>query len=258
MYRKNPLKAKLNAGEVAIGCWTHLESTAAAEIIALSGYDAIIIDHEHGSGNMASAVQLMQAISATTCSPIIRVPWNDPVLIKRALDAGPEGIMAPSIETADEAAQMVAACKYPPEGIRGSGHVLARASSYGLAADAYARDNGAELLIIAQIESVGAVERIETITATPGIDMFFIGAVDLSASAGDMGNFENQVFVDAQARAEDAILKSGKKLGGIALPHEDAATLFSRGYHFVMSASDVIMLREAASQNINAASGKDD
>ena len=250
MYRKNALKEKLLDGNPALSCWLHLTSPIAAEIMSLVGYDGAVIDLEHGPVDYLGATSLMHAMSATSTSSIIRVPWNDPVEIKRALDTGVEGIMVPSVDTAEAAQAAVDACCYPPRGIRGAAHILNRASSYGLENERYLRENVSELLIICQVESLDSIASIEEIVGVDGVDMLFIGPLDLSGSAGELGNFTNPVFVEALARAEQAIIESNKLLGGIPRPGDSALEMFARGYNLVVSSSDVLLLRDAAREDL--------
>lgn len=246
MYRENSFKKRLLAGGQCYGCWLHLCSPVAAEVLALAGYDAMIIDHEHGSGDLVGAVQIMQAMSATPAAPIVRVPWNDPVALKRALDTGPECVMIPSINSADEARAAVAACRYPPDGMRGAAYGLVRASDYGLAAKAYF-DNGQDnLLVICQIETVEAVDAIPEIAAVDGVDMLFIGPIDLSGSIGKLGRFDDPDVIALRERAENAVKASGKLLGGLAVPNLAIADMAARGYDFVTAASDITLLRDSA------------
>jgi len=246
MYRENGFKKRLLAGERCYGCWLHLCSPVAAEVLALAGYDAMIIDHEHGSGDLVGAIQIMQAMSAAPASPILRVPWNDPVALKRALDTGPEGVMIPSINSAEEARAAVAACRYPPDGMRGAAYGLVRASDYGMAADDYFTTVQDKLLIACQIETAEAVDAIPEIAAVDGVDMLFIGPIDLSGSIGKLGQFDDAAVIALRERAEDAIKASGKLLGGLAVPNLSIANMAVRGYDFVTAASDITLLRDAA------------
>ena len=250
MFRENALKKKLLDGNPALSCWLHLTSPVAAEIMSLAGYDGAVIDLEHGPVDYLGATALMQAMSASSTSSIIRVPWNDPVEIKRALDTGVEGIMMPSVDTAEAAQAAVAACHYPPQGIRGAAHILNRASSYGLDQERYLRENARELLVICQVESLDSVSNIEEIAAVDGIDMLFIGPLDLSGDTGKLGDFANPTFVDALARAEQVIVESDKLLGGIPRPDDSPLKMFARGYNFVVSSSDVMLLRDAALRDL--------
>lgn len=250
MFRENPLKNKLLAGDRALACWLHLASPIAAEIIALCGFEGALIDLEHGPIDYHDATHLMQAMNGFEISPIIRVPWNDPVEIKRALDIGAEGIMVPSVETAEAAQQVVSACHYPPRGIRGAAHILNRAASYGLAGDAYLETGGKQLLVICQIETRKGVNNLESILAVEGIDMLFIGPNDLSGDISGVGDYGNPEFIAALARAEKLIAASDKWLGGIPRPDDSPRQMLERGYDFVISGSDVLMLRDSALKNL--------
>jgi len=250
MYRKNTLKQKLLNGDTALSCWLHLTSPIAAEIISLVGYDGAVIDLEHGPADYLGATTLMQAMSGTSISSIIRVPWNDAVEIKRALDTGVEGIMIPSVDTFEDAKEAVAACRYPPHGFRGAAYILNRAASYGLESAEYLKDEGRELLVICQVESLESIANLEEISSVDGIDMLFIGPLDLSGTAGQLGNFDNPVFIEALSRAEQVIKDSNKFLGGIPRPGDTPRDMFSRGYNFIVSTSDVMLLRDAALQDI--------
>lgn len=250
MYRENHLKKQLLNGQKTLACWLHTDSPIVAEIIAMVGYDGAVIDLEHGPNNYLSATNLMQSMRIGPTCPIIRVPWNNPVEIKRALDTGCEGIMAPEVNSAAEAETFVRACFYPPKGKRGAASVLNRASSYGLDNIKYLEDNGNELLVIAQIESLEAVANLEQIAAVNGIDVLFIGPSDLSGDCGQIGDYSNPVFIEALAKAEDIIKKSNKFLGGLPRACDSAGAMLERGYDFVISGSDVLMLRDAALQDL--------
>ncbi len=255
MFRENQLKRKLQLGQPVFSFWLHTASPMVAEILALSGYDGAIIDLEHGPDNYLSATSHMQAMSAASTCPIIRVPWNDPVEIKRALDTGVEGIMIPEVNSVAEAEAAVTACHYPPRGKRGVASVLNRASSYGLQVSDYEKTCGQELLVIAQIESLKAVANLEQIAAVDGIDVLFIGPSDLSGDCGKVGDFNNPVFVDALARAERIIKKSDKFLGGLPRGCDPATAMLERGYDFIISASDVLLLRDAALHDLQTVRG---
>lgn len=246
MYRENKFKQRILTGERCFGCWLHLGSPIAAELLALAGFDALIIDHEHGAGELTGAIQLMQGISATNSSPIIRVPWNDPVALKRALDIGPQGVMIPSINSAAEARAAIKACRYPPQGIRGAAYGLVRATDYGLAAREYLENLYEDMMIICQVETSEAVDAIPEIAAVEGVEMLFIGPIDLSGSIGKLGQFDDGEVIALRERAEDAIKISGKLLGGLAVPNLSITDMVSRGYNFITAASDITLLRDAA------------
>ena len=246
MYRENAIKKRMLAGEKVNGCWLHLNNAIAAEIIALAGFDAVIIDHEHGSGDFLNAISLLQAVSATPATAIMRVPWNDPVYIKRALDIGVEGIIVPSVNSVEEARAAVAACRYPPAGIRGAAFPLVRCADYGLQAGRYLAETNDSLLVICQTESVAAVEAIEEIAAVDGVDMLFIGPLDLSGSMGILGQVESAEFLAMRERAEKAIKGAGKLMGGLSVTGDSPQAMKERGYDFITAVSDSMLVRDGA------------
>ncbi|MFQ5786262.1 MAG: HpcH/HpaI aldolase/citrate lyase family protein [Alphaproteobacteria bacterium] len=252
MVRDNPVKAALASGHSVLGCWLHLASPIAAEIVALAGYDFVLIDHEHGPGNLLNGISLMQAVSGTGAATMMRVPWNDPVYLKRALDTGIEGVMIPAIDDAEAARRAVAACRYPPAGVRGCAYPIIRAADYGLRAEDYARCAAENLIVMCQIESRRAVDNIAEIAAVDGVDVLFIGPFDLSADIGKPGRFDDPEVVTTLARAEAAILASGKTMAGIARENDDAPAMFDRGYRIVVRSSDLTLLRDSARAEVAA------
>ena len=252
MYRPNPLNEKLQADGVVHGCWLHMASPVAAEVVALAGYDFVLIDHEHGPGHYLDATGLLQAISATSAASILRVPWNDAVHLKRALDIGVDGVLIPTIGNAEEAKRAADACRYPPGGTRGMAHVLCRASDYGLHAEAYAKDVEKNLMVILMIETLQGVKNVGEIAAVEGVDALFIGPFDLSCSLGKPGALEDPAFRTLLHETESAIGESGKLMGTIATGVDNAAALRERGYRFIVTNSDVLLLRDAALNDVAA------
>ncbi len=252
MYVQNRLRKRLAAGETSVGCWIHMCSPIGAEVVALAGFDVVIIDHEHGPSDFLNTISLMQAVSATQATPIMRVPWNDPVYIKRALDIGAQGIVIPAVESAEEARAAVAACRYPPDGIRGSAYGLVRASDYGLKAEQFLEDLPENVLVMCQIESATAVERAEEIVAVDGVDVIFMGPVDLSASMGIMGQTEDPRLIEMRARAEKIVKDAGKWMGGLAVAGDSVQAMAERGYDIVTGVSDISLLRDAALSHLKS------
>ncbi|MBP2312427.1 HpcH/HpaI aldolase family protein [Azospirillum soli] len=252
MFRENRLKRTLAQGRPALGCWLDMASPVAAEIVGLAGFDCVVIDHEHGPGSLRDGLALLQALSGTPCTAIMRVPSNDPVYIKRALDIGVEGIMVPSVNSAEEARAAVAACRYPPAGARGAAYGMARGADYGLCGERYRDGCGDELLIICQIETVAAVEAIPEIAAVDGVDMLFVGPYDLSGDFGRLGRFDDPEVLALLERAERAILDSGKLYGTIPVKNRPMDVLANAGCRLVVAGSDIAFVRNGALAQVDA------
>jgi 4-hydroxy-2-oxoheptanedioate aldolase len=247
MFRPNHLKARLRSGKRALGCWTELGAPGVIELLALCGFDYLLLDQEHGFGEPSSLLHSLQAMAAAPqCTSVVRVPSNEPNYLKRVLDAGVEGVMVPNVETADEARAVVAACRYPPRGRRGSALGSARASDYGVNAVKYKANAADELLIVVQIESPRAIDNIGAIAAVDGIDVVFIGPHDLSGTVGQLGDLKHPEVAKLIARAEEGIKKSGKPMGTVPHPGATWRDMFQRGYHMINAGSDVGRLRDAA------------
>lgn len=182
---ENRFKDGLRDGPVQLGFWLALASANIAELCAGLGYDWVLIDAEHGAQTLPGIAEQLRAVDATPpCSAIVRVPGHDPVTIRQILDLGAQSIMVPMIETAEQAAAIVSASRYPPQGDRGIGG--ARAARWGRY-PAYVAQANAQLCIIVQIETALALENLEAIAAVDGIDALFVGPADLAASLGLLG-----------------------------------------------------------------------
>lgn len=245
MSEPETLKQHLRSGQAAIGCWLHTPSADAAEILSSCGFDFLLIDHEHGPGSLTDAIAQMRAVKAIGGPPVIlRVPGHDPVYVKRVLDSGATGIMFPNVESAAAAKAAVAACKFPPAGIRGAAGIV-RAAGYGADPGYFARADE-EILVICQIETATAVEHIAEIAAVPGVDCLFIGPRDLSGSIGKGGLYDDPEVKALLQKAAERILKSGCLLGSIAPNVAATKAMLARGYRLILPAGDVTLLREGA------------
>jgi 4-hydroxy-2-oxoheptanedioate aldolase len=251
VYRPNAVKERLNNGENVLGCWTMLGSPHVVELLGFAGFDYLILDQEHGLGDPTSLSLQLQAMAATPATSIVRVPWNDHVYLKRVLDAGAEGVLIPSIDTAEEARAAVAACRYPPKGRRGTASSSVRASNYGMAAD-YVATCADNLLVVCQIESAKAVENIDEILAVDGIDVIFIGPFDLSATVGQMGNLKHPEVARLIQHAENRIKVAARPMGTVPHPGSTWKDMFARGYQFVNAGSDVAKLRDGSLTDVKA------
>ena len=250
MMRSSSLKARLRAKTPSVGCWLSLGLPSATEVLAGAGFDALLVDQEHGEGTLSEGIAQLRAASAYDVTMIVRVASHDPAPIKRVLDSGFEGVMVPGVESAEQAKAIVDACRYPPHGRRGAAGTI-RAGDYGRHWDAYFKRHVEELLIVLQIESAAAVDHVPEIAAVTGVDMLFIGPLDLSASIGKAGQFADAEVAALHDRAERAIKGSGKWLGGIELSGK-ADRLLARGYDLVFATSDMNLLRDGAARTLEA------
>ncbi|PIE11271.1 MAG: 4-hydroxy-2-oxo-heptane-1,7-dioate aldolase [Rhodobacterales bacterium] len=243
-FKTNPFKAALAAGRQQIGLWSSLCSPIAAEALSGSGFDWMLIDSEHAPVEVSGILPLLQAAAAGPTHPVVRVAWNDSVLIKRALDIGAQTLLVPFVQNEDEAARAVAAAKYPPTGIRGVAGST-RASGWGRVPTYITRAND-EICVLVQAETPEALKNLSQIGAVDGVDGVFVGPSDLSASMGYPGNPGAPEVQEALQRAAGEIKATGKAAGILATKPEDAKRYLSWGYDFVAAGVDLSLLVAAA------------
>lgn len=240
MTSGNPLKEKLRAGQACFGAWVLSTSADMVEILSYAGLDFLVLDHEHGQGGIDTAVNQLRAMKGTDCVGVLRVPSNDYVYIKRALDAGVGGIMVPNVNDAAQARRVVEACRYAPAGVRGAFGGM-RAMKYGFNPGYY--DTAfQDLLVAVQVENAQAIDAIPQIAAIDGIDVIFIGPRDLSATLAKLNQFDDPEVRGQIDRAAAAILKSGKILGSTATSGKVAKEMAGKGFRFIVPGSDVTLL----------------
>jgi 4-hydroxy-2-oxoheptanedioate aldolase len=218
-----------------------IPSAVSAQAIAAAGADFILIDREHGPIGREAMHAMIAATAGTACSPLVRVPAIDEAEVKAALDAGAEGIVYPFLRSAEDARRCAAYVTYPPAGSRGWGPLAAH-SRWGTPLHRYAGLVGTHVTCGVLIETGAAVESIEEIVETEGLDLAMVAPFDLSNSIGLRGRVDMPVFTEAVARVERAA-KGKVPLGGVALTPEDTADLVSRGYRVLLQGFDVLMLR---------------
>jgi 2-dehydro-3-deoxyglucarate aldolase len=239
---KNKVKHKLNRGEVSLGGWLQLAHVTIAEIMARQGFDWLAIDMEHSAIGVQDIEPLIQVIEASGCVPLVRLWGNDPVLTKRAMDAGAGGVIVPMVNTRGEAEKAVSSVKYPPDGNRGVG--LYRAQGFGDTFKEYQNTVNKESLVIVQIEHRLAVENIDDILSVPGIDGVMIGPYDISGSLGVIGELEHPKVREAQAKVL-AAARAAKKAAGIHVVDPRPADVKERlkeGFTFIAYSTDAILL----------------
>ncbi len=242
---ENPIKQKLQAGKKTAGAWLQIGSPMTAEIMSQAGFDWLIIDMEHAPVDFMTLVSQMQAMAGGGAVPLVRAPWNDFVTIKRILDAGAYGLLVPYVNTREEAEAAVKACKYPPEGIRGTAG-SPRAAGYGQNASNYLPYANDQILILTAAETAQAVENLDDILAVPGLDGIFIGPMDLSTSMGHMGNPGHPEVQAAIETIERKTLGAGKILSTIAGSWEQAQQRYEKGYQMIMLMADGVALGKMA------------
>lgn len=246
--RPNTIKQLWAQDKPAIGAWLGSCSPFVAEQMAHAGYDWLCVDGEHSAVDIQTAVQMMQAISSTDTIPIARVQWNDPVQVKRMLDGGAYGVVIPWVNTKAEAEQAAAACRYPPQGIRGMGPY--RGMMYG--GPDYAAHANDEIACIIQIETIGAVENIDEILSVPGIDATLIGPADLAMSMGIPVKPDNPHPDHVAACAE--VLAGSVRNGvtpGIYCAHEtEAARRVTEGWKFLNIGTDGQYIAQGARRGV--------
>lgn len=177
----NKLKQRWKAGKAAVNGWLAIPSGFTAEVMAQAGWDSVTVDMQHGVQDYISMVACFQSMQSHPVTPMVRVPWNEPGIIGKALDGGAYGIICPMVNTKAEAEALVAACRYPPKGKRSNGPI--RAAMYGVAS-AYQKTANDEILCIPMIETQEALDNLETILDVPGIDGIYVGPSDLGFSLG--------------------------------------------------------------------------
>ena len=240
----NAFKAALSRGELQIGLWSSLCSNIVAEAVSHSGFDWILVDAEHSPNETPSVLAQLQAMQAGTATPIVRPAWNDPVLIKRLLDIGAMGILVPFVQNAEEAAQAVAACRYPPAGRRGI-TTSGRGSRFGRVAN-YLEKADSQICVLVQVETAEALEQLEAIAAVDGDDGVFIGPADLSASLGHIGKPNHPDVREAIRLAGQRLVATGKPAGILTASEADARSYIEWGYSFVAVGTDLGLLVRGA------------
>ena len=236
----NTFKRALKEGERQIGLWSSLASHYSVELLAASGFDWLLFDTEHSPNELDMVFTQLQAIAPYPTHPVVRVPWNDMVMIKRFLDIGAQSLLIPYVQSAEEARNAVAFTRYPPEGVRGiAGSV--RANRFGRVKDYHKRAHE-ELCVLVQIETQSGIDNLDEITAVDGVDGVFIGPADLHASLGYRGETANPKVKPVIDDAIRRIRKAGKAPGILTGVEADARHWLELGCQFVAVGSDTVIL----------------
>jgi 2-dehydro-3-deoxyglucarate aldolase len=246
--KSNPLKKALAENRQTYGSWITLAHPLIPEILAPAGFDWLVVDMEHSSIGLAELLPIIISIEANDIVPLVRVGENNANLIKRVMDAGAYGVIVPNINSAQEAKAAVNAVKYPPVGTRGVG--LYRAQRYGTRFEDYKKWLSEESVVIIQIEHINAVNQIDEILTTPGIDAFIVGPYDLSGSIGKPGEFDDLEVKKALQKVQEAAGRYKIPAGfhSVSSDPEEARKRRKEGYKFLAFSLDAIFLGDAATQ----------
>ena len=236
------MRDRLNAtSRPLVGGWVCSGSALAAEIMAGSGLDWLLIDMEHAPNTLETVLAQLHAVNGSSATPVVRVPIGEPVVIKQVLDLGAQNLLVPMVSSADEARAIVAATRYPPRGGRGVGSALARSARWNRVDD-YLPNADAYVSVFVQIETAAGVDAAAEIAAVDGIDGVFVGPSDLAASLGLLGQQTHPDVIDAVHRTFAAVRATGKPVGVNAFDPQVARAYMDAGASFVLVGADVALL----------------
>lgn len=236
----NSFKRAIVSGSVPLGTWLTSAAASTAEALGCAGFDFLVVDMEHTPLDTPQMIDILRTIHGTRAAPVVRPPWNDGVWVKRVMDAGAQTLLFPFVQNAEEAARAVAATRYPPAGFRGVA-ATTRASRYGTVPDFLKKSND-ETCVIVQIETLTALDALESIAAVPGIDSIFVGPADLSANMGYLGDMGNAIPQERIAFAAKTCQRLGKPCGIVGPTPEMVNKYLDYGFSWVAVNSDMGMM----------------
>lgn len=247
----NPFKQALKAGRAQIGLWASLADPLVAEALATAGFDWLLIDGEHAPNDLRSTLGQLQAVAPYPTHPIVRPPIGDVVLIKQYLEIGAQTLLIPMVDTAEQAARLVAATRYPPRGIRGVGSSAARSSRWSGVPN-YLHRADDEMCVLVQVETRTGLSNLAEIAAVDGVDGVFFGPADLSASMGFLGQAAHPDVVAALTQGIATVRAAGKAPGILMTDNKASQYYLDQGAQFVAVGVDAMLLVQAA-KNLAAA-----
>lgn len=257
---ENRFKKALKEDKKLFGLFMGIPNTTIAELCAGAGFDWILVDGEHGTFDLQSIMTHLQVIAPYPVSSIVRVVEGQTAIIKQVLDVGAQTVLVPMVDTAEQAEQVVRACKYPPAGVRGLGTALARAAQWNRIPD-YLHKANDEICVIVQIETVTALKNIDAISAVEGVDAIFIGPSDLSASMGFIGQADHPEVVEAVCQGIKSINSVGKQAGVLAVTKDLVENYSEAGAKFIGVGVDTALFSNAtkklAADYVEDADGKE-
>ena len=247
MKKINNFAKRLRSGEILIGTLVSLPSSEICELLASIGYDWLFIDAEHGAFNPQQAQAMLQAAAPTPC--LIRVPSDETIWLKKALDIGAAGVIVPQVHTADQAREIISHCKYTPDGKRGIG--IGRAHKYGIDFDRYIKYANQETAVVLQAESSEAVDNINDIVKLKGIDAILIGPYDLSASLGKPGEIDHPIVQAAINKIIKTCQNAKLAMGFFGVTPESVLPYKQKGFALLTIGMDTAFLINAAQEMLS-------
>ncbi|HEX9012627.1 MAG TPA: aldolase/citrate lyase family protein [Anaerolineaceae bacterium] len=251
---ESSLRERLARGDTLLGTLVTLPSPESAEILAAAGFDWLFIDLEHSAMSPRDAQAILQGVGKRAAC-LLRVPLNDEIWIKKALDTGAEGVIIPLVKTAAEAEQAVRLSKYPNQGARSIGY--GRAHGYGLALQDYLDRANEDTAVVVQVEHIEAVRNLDAILHVDGLDALFIGPYDLSASMGHLGEINHPEVLEAVEKVRAACLGCSMPLGILATSSLQAKAYAEQGYRLIACSADALLLGNAARAVVKDFQGRD-
>lgn len=242
----NEFKKSLANGETVIGCWLSLANSFSTEAMGTTGFDWLLVDSEHSPNDIRSLREQLIALDTSPSTAVVRVPIGETWIIKQVLDIGAQTILVPMVESAEEARELVRACRYPPDGIRGVGYVTTRAGGFGTIPD-YGKTADEQICLLVQVENRAGLEALDEILDVDGIDGVFIGPADLSADLGHMSDMMHPDMQKVIMSSLEKIAASGKAPGILSLNDEMTQKSLDAGARFVAVGIDMVTLTTTAS-----------
>lgn len=245
-FRPNRAKKLLQQGKPTLGSWLCVSSCISAEAMSYVGFDWLVVDMEHSPHSFETVENMIRTLERTDVTPMARVAWNDPVLMKKVLDRGAMGVVVPWVNSREEAMAAVRGCMYPPKGLRGIGG--GRTTRFDLDDGQYMREANDNILVVVQIETETAINRLDEILSVEGVGAAFIGPADLSASLGIFGQLDNPKFEDAAMK----VLEAGRRHNVPVGMHLSSPSMVGRrinqGFRFMALADDIEHMINGAKQ----------
>lgn len=250
-HQKSKLKEKLTNRQLSIGSWLTIPHQSVVEILATAGFEWLVIDLEHAAVDFQAMQNIIGHIQGNGMEALVRVSKNEEVVIKRAMDAGANGVIVPMVKSRKDAETAVGFVKYPPHGNRGVG--LSRAQHYGIGFETYKEWLEKEAIIILQIEHIEAIKNLEEILGVDGVDGIIVGPYDLSASMNKPGMFESPDVLSALSKVDTTALKMKKPLGFHVIPsdHQVLIEKIDKKYTFLAFSLDFFFLGDKAREEMN-------